>query len=276
MRYRYARIYRGQVRAVITDLAGTTVDFGSCAPAGVFVEVFAKAGVTVTPAQARGPMGLQKRDHIARLAALPEVAAQWESAHGKPCGEDDIDALYADFIPMQVDCLAKHNDIIPGVIEATAALREMGVRVAATTGYNRQMLETVLEGAEAGGFVPDAAVCAEDVAAGRPAPWMNFRAMELLGVYPPQSVVAIGDTIPDIEAGLNAGVWTVGVTATGNMLGLSKAEYDALNAGEREHLISEAQDTIDAAGAHYAVNAFAELPELIGHINRAIAQGKRP
>jgi len=271
-----ARSYRGPVRAVVTDLAGTVIDFGSCAPAGAFVELFARSRVTVTPAQARGPMGLHKRDHIATLAALPEVAAQWEAAHGAPCGEADIDALYATFIPLQVACLADHGDLIPGVVEAVAALREKDIRIAATTGYNREMLETVLACAEKQGFVPDAAVCAEDVAGGRPAPWMNFRAMEQLGVFPPASVVAIGDTIPDIASAVNAGVWAVGVTETGNMLGLSQAECAALNAGEREHLLTEAADQMYAAGAHYVINGFQELPGLVGQINRAMMEGKRP
>lgn len=219
MQYRYARIYRGRIRAVITDLAGTTVDFGSCAPAGAFAELFARQGVTVTPEQARGPMGLHKRDHIAALATLPGVSAQWEQQHGSPCGEEDIDAIYEAFIPLQVACLPKFADLIPGVLDTVKALREQDIAVAATTGYNREMLTTVLDGARSQGFEPDAAVCAEDVPAGRPAPWMNHRAMEALGVFPREGVIAIGDTLPDIEAGLNAGVWTVGVTATGNKIG---------------------------------------------------------
>ena len=84
-----------------------------------------------------------------------------------------------------------------------------------------------IEGLAEQDFVPDAAVCAADVPAGRPAPWMIYRAMELLGVYPPQAVVAIGDTIADIEAGLNAGVWAMGVTRTGNMLGLAQEDVAA-------------------------------------------------
>ena len=46
-----------QIRLVAFDLAGTTIDFGSRAPAGVFVELFARHGVTVSEAEVRGPMG---------------------------------------------------------------------------------------------------------------------------------------------------------------------------------------------------------------------------
>ena len=56
-----------RIRLVIFDLAGTTIDFGSRAPAGVFVEVFAREGVTVADAEARVPMGMHKRDHIREM-----------------------------------------------------------------------------------------------------------------------------------------------------------------------------------------------------------------
>ena len=50
-----------RVDAVIFDWAGTVVDFGSRAPAGAFVEVFRRHGVAISIAEARGPMGSEKR-----------------------------------------------------------------------------------------------------------------------------------------------------------------------------------------------------------------------
>ena len=69
--------YTGPLKAVILDWAGTVVDYGSCAPAGVFVEVFARHAVPITMQQARAPMGSEKRAHIAAVAAMPEVAEAW-------------------------------------------------------------------------------------------------------------------------------------------------------------------------------------------------------
>ena len=161
-----------QIRLVAFDLAGTTIDFGSRAPAGVFVELFARHGVTVSEAEARGPMGTAKRDHIAALAALPRVAEAWRKAHaGRSAGTAEIDELYAEFIPLQLKSLPAFGDLIPGTVEAAQALRAAGMRVAVTTGYDTAMTKVVLEAAGRQGFVPDAAICASDVAAGRPAPW---------------------------------------------------------------------------------------------------------
>jgi len=251
------------IRLVASDLAGTTIDFGSSAPAGVFVDLFRRHGLAVTDAEARGPMGTAKRDHIAALAALPRVAAEWRSAHGRDVGEADVDALYAEFIPLQLESLPAFDDLIPGTLEAVAALRRSGIKVAVTTGYNTAMTDVVLAGARRQGFVPDAVVCASDVAAGRPAPWMIFRAMEATGVWPPAAVVAVGDTIADVEAARNAGVWAVGVTATGNMLGLSRAAHDALAPADRAARLAKARDAMLAAGAHAVIEGIGDLPALL-------------
>ncbi|NCX98438.1 MAG: phosphonoacetaldehyde hydrolase [Planctomycetia bacterium] len=251
------------IRLVVADLAGTTVDFGSSAPTGVFVALFQRHGVTVTETEARGPMGTAKRDHIAALAALPTVAAAWRAAHGAGFTESDLDRLYAEFIPLQLEVLPDYGDLVPGTATAVSALRAMGVSVAVTSGYDTAMMKIVLDGAARQGFVPDAAVCASDVAAGRPAPWMIYRAMEACGVWPPAAVVAVGDTIADIEAAVNAGVRAVGVTATGNMLGLSRAAHDALPAAERAERLAVAAERMRAAGADAVIASVADLPDLL-------------
>ena len=262
--------YVGPVSAVISDLAGTTVDFGSCAPAGAFVDLFRCQGIEATTADARGPMGIHKKDHIQAMLELPHIAEQWSRAHGHPWTPNDLDMLYQKFIPMQLEALPKYGDVIPGVVETVEELRQRGIPVAVNTGYNREMLEIVLQKAREGGFVPDAALCAFDVPKGRPAPWMIFRLMEELDVYPPQAVVKIGDTIADIEAGLNAGVWTVGVTKTGNLVGLTKDELEALAPEDLEQKVAEATQRFKDAQAHYVIDCFASLPAVIDDIEQRL------
>jgi len=272
----YSRQYRGPVCAAIFDLAGTVVDHGSCAPAGAFVELFRRNGIEVTLAQARGPMGTHKRAHLEAMLAMPEIAQSWLSTHGSPCTAADIDRLYAQFIPLQVELLPRHNAAIPGAVETVALLRERDVKVAVTTGYNHEMARVVLEGLAEQDFVPDAAVCAADVPAGRPAPWMIYRAMELLGVYPPQAVVAIGDTIADIEAGLNAGVWAMGVTRTGNMLGLAQEDVAALAAEDLAARLSAAADAMYRAGAHDVADSVESCPQTLDRIEDWLRNGVTP
>ncbi len=262
--------YTGPVKAVISDLAGTTVDFGSCAPAGAFVQLFEHHGVNATTADARGPMGIHKKDHIQAMLEMRSIGKQWSQVHGHAWTQEDLDMLYQKFIPMQLEALPRYGDVIPGVVETVEELRARGMLVAVNTGYNREMLEIVLQKACEGGFIPDASLCAFDVPKGRPAPWMIFRLMEQLEVYPPQAVVKIGDTIADIEAGLNAGVWTVGVTKTGNLVGLTEDELEALAPDELDQKVADATRRFTEANAHYVIDSFAGLPEVIADIERRL------
>jgi phosphonoacetaldehyde hydrolase len=267
------RHHDGPIKAVISDLAGTTVDYGSCAPAGAFVELFNRHGVEATTADARGPMGIHKRDHIRAMLETPAISQQWSRVHGRSWTEDDLEAMFQEFIPMQLACLPQYSTVIPGVVEAAEELQRRGIRIGVNTGYNNEMLESVLKKCAEGGFIPDAATCAVNVPKGRPAPWMIFQLMEKLDVYPPTAVVKIGDTIADIEAGLNAGVWTVAVTKTGNLLGLSLDEVEALAADELEQRLAAADMKCREAGAHYVIDAFAELPHIVEEIEDRMRRG---
>jgi len=56
-----------QIRGVILDWAGTTVDYGCFAPLNVFLSVFSKHGLDISIDEARAPMGLPKIDHIREI-----------------------------------------------------------------------------------------------------------------------------------------------------------------------------------------------------------------
>lgn len=265
------------IKAVITDLAGTSIDFGSSAPAGAFIELFRRHEIRVSQQQARVPMGLEKRAHIAAIAAMPEIAEQWRLTHdGRSLTNTDIDALYAEFIPLQLRVLPDYGELIPGVTEVMAWCKQQKIGVGATTGYNREMMVVVLQSAVEQGFAPESACCAEDVPSGRPAPWMIFHCLEQLGVFPPSSVVNVGDTIPDVISGRNAGTWSIGVVQTGNMLGLSLEGLASCNVSELEQRCAAGRKEMLEAGAHYVIDSIEQLPQLITDINQKMAHGERP
>ncbi|WP_422924421.1 phosphonoacetaldehyde hydrolase [Singulisphaera sp. PoT] len=259
-----------RLRAVIFDWAGTTVDHGSRAPVRVFVEIFERADVPITEAEARGPMGKAKREHIASVLALPRVSAAWEDRHGNRPGEADIDRLYEDFLPVQSGVLADHADVIPGVPEVVAECRRRGLKIGGTTGYTRALMGVLEPIARANGYAPDASICSDDVPAGRPAPWMLFRASERLGVYPMSRVVAVDDTPVGVEAARNAGAWAVGVTRTGNGLGLSLEEVERLAPRERAERLAAATADLKRAGAHFVVESVADLIPVLDQVTSSL------
>ena len=119
------------------------------------------------------------------------VAARWRSTVGHDWTEADVEDLYRDVTPRQVAAVEVCSALVPGVCDCVTRLRERGIKIAATTGYFREAAAIVLAAAKQQGYEPDFAICADDVPAGRPAPWMIFRAMEALGVYPPSAVVKL-------------------------------------------------------------------------------------
>src|SRR5262249_32353194 len=147
-------------RAVILDWAGTTVDYGSRAPAEVFVEIFHRKGIEITVAEARGPMGMAKRDHLASIAALPRVAELWRERYRRPADESDIEGMYEEFLPLQKQKLIEGSDVIPGVPEAVAECRRLGLKIGSSTGYTRELMEVVAPIAARGGYTPDVIITA--------------------------------------------------------------------------------------------------------------------
>jgi phosphonoacetaldehyde hydrolase len=252
-----------EIRLVVFDWAGTTIDHGCFGPVAAFVAVFAQHGMEVTAEQARAPMGLHKKDHLREMLHLPAVRERWRLLHRRDWDEQDVETLYREFVPLQLEVIEQHSQLVPGMLECVAELRGRGIRIAGTTGYFREAAERVYGAAGRQGFVPDYSVCAEDVAEGRPAPWMVFRAMEALRVYPPSAVVKVGDTVPDIGEGLHAGAWSVGVTAASSAVGCTVEQLTALPEEQRRGLLRSARSSLLDAGAHAVIESLAELPALL-------------
>lgn len=265
-----------QLTAVVFDWAGTILDFGSCAPMGAFVRLFEKFGVSLTIDEARGPMGVAKWDHIHAIGALPRIAAQWADVHGKPFTDADVDRLYEVFTPMNAAVVADFAGFIPGAVEMVGALRARGLKIGSTTGYNRPIMDILAPIAARGGYAPDNLVCAGDLSAGRPSPLMMYRCFADLGAWPPHTVVKVDDTGVGIEEGSNAGTWTVGVSVSGNAVGLALADWLALSPVEQATRRAEAVGKLKAAGAHYVIDSVADLLPVLDDIADRLARGERP
>ena len=265
-----------ELRAVVFDWAGTTVDFGSRAPMGAFVEIFERFGVAISIAEARRPMGLPKRDHIAALLVDKPIAARWAKAHGAPPGEADIHAVYAQFIPLNASVVADHADLIPGLLPVVARLRGAGLKIGSTTGYTRDIMARLTPVAARAGYQPDNLVCAGDLVAGRPTPVMMYRCFADLGVYPPWRVVKVDDTEPGVAEGVAAGAWAVGVTLSGNGCGLSERELAKLAPAERDAIRARVAGDLVGAGAHATIDTVADLIPALVAIGARIGSGERP
>jgi len=265
--------YRGKLQAIVLDWAGTTVDYGGLAPVKTLQRVFGDAGILLDEAEARRDMGMAKKDHIRRILSLERIKQEWMRLHGRHPGERDVEQLYERFIPIQTSCLLEYSELIPGVVEAAERFRQRGLKIGTTTGYTRDMLDLLVENSRKAGYAPDCALVPGDVGAGRPYPYMMYEIAVRLHVYPLAAIVKVGDTPTDIEEGLNAGAWTVGVAATGNMMGLSRGEFESLSASERERRLAAARAELEKTGAHYVVNSVADVDPVLDDIEARLSEG---
>jgi phosphonoacetaldehyde hydrolase len=276
MDFHFKRTYCGPLKAVLLDWAGTTMDYGCFAPAVVFVEVFKRQGVEITVEEAREPMGAHKKVHIRQISRNERVAKKWEQVHGRKPAEADVESMFKEFIPLQLDCLAQYADLVPGTLETVAECRRRGLKIGSTTGYTGEMMTLLQAEAKRRGYEPDSTVCATQVPAGRPYPYMCLQNAINLQIYPMEAAVKVGDTLPDIEEGLNAGMWTVGLAKTGNEMGLTEAQIGALDSETRQAKLDRAYKRMHQTGAHYVVDSIADVPPVLEAINLQLAAGERP
>lgn len=264
------------IQAVVFDWAGTMVDYGCFAPLNVFMEVFRKREIAITIEEARAPMGLLKRDHIREILRMERVASLWRERYGQLPQKSDIDALYADFEPMLLAIVHQYAEPIPGALALVDRLRQMDIRIGSTTGYTAEMMAIVTVEAKKRGYAPDHLVTPNDVPAGRPCPWMMYENAAALNVFPMYNVIKVGDTVSDVQEGVNAGAWTIGVVKGSSELGMSEEEVATCP----PDMLQERMDVVAAKfrqeGAHYVIDSIGDLDLLIPVINQRLQRGERP
>lgn len=260
-------IAANRLKALVLDWAGTTVDFGSLAPARTIQRVFEGVGVCLREDEVRRDMGLGKKDHITSILSMPRVREAWRAVRGSLPTLDEADVLYEMFVPLQLSCLKEYSALIPGVAESVQRFRKRGLKIGSTTGYTREMLDLLTEISAKAGYKPDCNISPEDVGSSRPGPFMLYENAVRLQVYPMAAIAKVGDTPADIHEGLNASAWSIGVAATGNAMGLSYAEFQALPAKERDVRVANARSELQRAGAHYVVDTLADLDAVLDDID---------
>ena len=213
---------------MVCDMAGTTVRDAGQVPRA-FTSALAAHGIAVTPQAINSLRGASKR--LAILSLIPDGEDR-ERRSGQ---------VYATFVQHLAQAFDGTVEPIPGAFEMIAALRARGVQVALNTGFDRETTNLLLDALHWRDGVVDAVVCGDEVAAGRPAPYMIFHCMEATGVTDVRNVANAGDTVLDLQAGYNAGV--------------------ALNIGVLSG--AHGRDQMQEQPHTHLLNSVAELPQIL-------------
>jgi phosphonatase-like hydrolase len=193
------------IKMIVFDMAGTTVN-ENMVVYKTLQKAINEAGFDFTMEQvlAEGA-GKEKADAI---RSVLQVYAQKQ--------DDSLtDSIYQRFIVL-LDKAYDTQDILPqdNAEDLFRALKERNILVVLNTGYNEKTARQLI--AKLGwkkGVEFDGLVTATDVLHNRPYPDMIRLAMKEFGIVDPLEVAKVGDSVIDIEEGMNAGCsLNIGIT----------------------------------------------------------------
>ena len=199
-----------KIRLIVLDVGGTIIQDRGDVP-DALQGAFAKHGMTVTPDEIALWRGASKREVVRHFAG--------ERSTAKGAARDAlVAAIYADFSARVIEAY-KGVPPIAGAETAFQKLLQSGCLLASSTGFGREIAASIFHRLGWEKYFA-AVITSDDVAQGRPSPYMIFHAMESTRVANVAEVIAVGDTPLDLRAGTNAGVRGV----IGVLSGASKEE----------------------------------------------------
>ncbi|WP_066874392.1 phosphonoacetaldehyde hydrolase [Clostridium mediterraneense] len=258
------------IKGVIFDWAGTTIDYGCFSPVGAFIEAFKSKGIEITIDEAREPMGMLKIDHIRAILNMPRVKKLFKEKYNREATQEDVNQLYDRFEKVLFSSLSDYVKLNPYVLEVVDELRAREIKIGTTTGYTKEMMDIILPIANKEGYKPDFTIASDEVEKARPYPYMINENAKVLGIDNMKALVKVGDTVVDIKEGKNAGVFTVGVILGSSELGLTYDEVNNMNKQELKIKMNLVREKLLNAGADYVIDDMSELIEVIEKINLSL------
>ncbi len=203
-----------------------------------FVKLLALHGYTIPREAADEVMG------IAKPAAIRTLLQQYYPAASAAA---PLPAIHRDFLERMIEFYTTSADIreMEGASDVFRLLKKQGIKVGIDTGFSRDITDIII--ARLGWDeqeLLDVSVASDEVAHGRPAPDMIYKAMELTGITDVRSVMKVGDTPVDIQEGNNAGCGRV----VGVLSGIGTSEE------------------LTGAGSAVLIDSIADIADLIGTV----------
>jgi phosphonoacetaldehyde hydrolase len=215
------------VRGVIFDLAGTLIDKGCQAPVHAMGAAFARNGLITTDEIIRADMGLPKRAHIRAILAKPAMLGQWECIFNNPPREIDIDRIYQSTNQELKRVITNYTNPTPCAVELLHYLQAQGIRIGITTGYSREIVDSMMPKINSAGIIYNNLVCADEVSNPRPKAGMINKILDSWEIYNfgKFQFIKVGDTVADIHEAHNGQINSCQVLDTCSDLGhITKSE----------------------------------------------------
>lgn len=229
---------RSPIRAIALDGAGTTLrDQGMFRK--LIPDVFLEHGVTIDPDTAVKPLGMAKKDHFKELLKLPEVQNRWRAIHNNSfCQESALESLMLTYYKITPRYLGSCASFLPKVVNTLRAIKkDFGVKIWLTTGFPRDHLQHVLQMMSSSDWAAyheifSDSIAGDEVQKFRPHPACIWSLMNKHKVHDPQSVCVVGDTIQDVQTGVNARAFTVAFIKYSYQLNMEEADIEEMSQKE--------------------------------------------
>ncbi|MGW5521484.1 phosphonatase-like hydrolase [Gordonia sp. NPDC003950] len=217
---------------IVFDMAGTTVQDDGLVVTS-FLAADEHAGLSATDAD-RAEM----LDYVAATMGQSKITVFRHLAKGN---EEQAQAANKEFERTYAHLVAEgKSSPMPGAEELFSRCREMGVKIALTTGFAESTQAAILD--DLGwNAIADAVVCPTDTVRGRPHPDMALAAVIATRTSAVDAMMVVGDTSSDVTTGLRAGA--------GIVVGVTSGAHD--------------EARLHSAGAHHVIDSVADLAHLI-------------
>lgn len=274
--YNRSKPFMGPLKAVILGWSGVAVDHGGFGGIQPFIEALKQSWVEINTEEVRQHQGLSYADRLSALLQSESVSSKWLDIYGAAPTDYDLDRLYRTLEQLMPMDMANCAEPVPGLFETLSEFRNRRLRIGSTSSHSFGAMEALSEAAGERGYKPDVVVCSSDVPAGRPYPWMCYQNAIHLEAYPLEALVKIDCTVPGIQEGLNAGMWTIGVLKTSPEIGMTAEEISRTEGGALLKKFRLVTRRLTDAGAHFVVEEIRDCPAVIDEINDRLKCGEKP
>ena len=250
------------IQAVIFDLSGTLVDFGSLATIDTMKKVFQSKGISINNEIIKKDMGIKKKYHIKKILSYPLIKSEWIKKYKKPINSIEFNELCIKFDKYLPLIVKKNLNIIPNVKKIFRILQKNKIKIGATTGYPKRITKIILKFLKNKKIHFDNCVSEDEVSRSRPEPDMCIKNLKTFKIKDPKNCIKIDDSISGILEGKNSGMFTIGLVSTGIQLGLSKSDFKNKNIKFKRNEYKKIRKRFRKSGASFVALDHYELENI--------------
>ncbi|WP_395502686.1 HAD family phosphatase [Ectopseudomonas mendocina] len=237
-------------------------------PSSCTALIFQLSGCLVDFGARTLPVALQRL--YPELTTKPTIGAPQQALEvllGKPATAAQLQALEQ----MLGEVAGEHAELTPGAAQLLQTLHDTGTPCA---WLDDLPAEVSLRLAQA--LPSHIEVVIPHQARPWPAPDNCWKALSHLGVERLDGCIVVSGNSLLLQAGLNAGCWTIGLATCGPLCGQAPADWQALGASEQERLRAEATLQLYRLGVHSVVDHLGEIAASLEDIGMRRSKGEKP